>query len=368
MPRTRLPRLRRLLLELIAPAPLDTFPVGLTEQEWTAIDAMAEQHRLQPLLHYRRGEDGRIPALYRDGWAEARRTAALHSLAFRAELLAMTHRLTDAGIATVVMKGGALAWSVWPEPSLRPMRDLDLLLRDPAQADAAWGVLRASGYTLGKPFQGNADGKEMAELVSPVGVAVELHRHAWAASSEAQRIMPAGYEGMAARAAPAADGVLVPQAQDMLAHLVVHAAYSHWFDCGPLVLGDVAYLLEHETFDWPQVRNRARREGWEKGLDLVLAIVARYWGPVPTQFAAPPELVDAAPDLMLQDLDHRRASLLAAEWHSRGGAIGRVAAHAGNPGEMIRKAVTRMGEWTDAEVRQTARSQISLRDWLAGDA
>jgi hypothetical protein len=49
---------------------------------------------------------------------------------FRAHVLAMVARfLTDAGVEALLVKGAALALTVYDDPAVRIMRDIDLLVR-----------------------------------------------------------------------------------------------------------------------------------------------------------------------------------------------------------------------------------------------
>jgi hypothetical protein len=58
--------------------------------------------------------------------------------------------LTGAGIESVVLKGGALAQVIYPEPGLRPMEDLDILI-DPDRIADAQVILRDLGFNAPNP-------------------------------------------------------------------------------------------------------------------------------------------------------------------------------------------------------------------------
>ena len=55
--------------------------------------------------------------------------------------------LRAAGVEVVAIKGAALAFFHYPDPALRPMGDLDLLLRDPRDLERATAALVAAGWT-----------------------------------------------------------------------------------------------------------------------------------------------------------------------------------------------------------------------------
>ena len=54
--------------------------------------------------------------------------------------------LREAGVEVVALKGAALAFFHYPEPGLRPMGDLDLLLREPRDLGRATAVLSRAGW------------------------------------------------------------------------------------------------------------------------------------------------------------------------------------------------------------------------------
>lgn len=74
------------------------------------------------------------------------RQEAAAELVRAAELGRVLRAFADAGLDVLLMKGAALAYSLYPEPHLRPRCDSDLLLRDRGQASRAWDGLRALGY------------------------------------------------------------------------------------------------------------------------------------------------------------------------------------------------------------------------------
>ncbi len=343
----------------------------LLHDEWLVIDAMAHQHRLQPLLSNSVGRSLPVPPALREGWGQAARDAAIEMLAQRGAMFDLVRTLRSEGIETVALKGAWLGWYVWPAPELRPMRDLDLLTTQRAQAQVAWDIVRDSGWTLGKDHEGSEDGKELPELISPDGLALEIHRALWEDHHEAHRPMPVPDPAMfeRTRSGDADDPARYLCEEDMFMHVVIHSAYSHWLDAGPLVLADIDFLLQRWTPDWPKLWERAEREEWSRGAALMLALVDRWWRP--GTFAAsqcphptPTAIVEAAPDLLLQDLDHRRASRLVAEWDNRGGIIGRVVQHGSQPIEFAKKAMARAGELTNPEIRAQARQTVALKLWL----
>lgn len=79
------------------------------------------------------------------GGAEALRDAAAVELLRRRELLEVLRALDDAGVAPLLLKGTALAYSIYPSPVLRPRADTDLLIPDDDR-ERLEGALLALGY------------------------------------------------------------------------------------------------------------------------------------------------------------------------------------------------------------------------------
>ena len=114
--------------------------------EWTDVPIQAEAHGLAPLLYVHSRAAGvqlplavkqQLQGLYlRHRWANQVRTSVLRKIltAYNA-----------AGIESLVLKGAALAHLIYPQPGLRPMRDLDILVRE-SEAVQAQCLLADLGF------------------------------------------------------------------------------------------------------------------------------------------------------------------------------------------------------------------------------
>lgn len=274
-------------LALLGPPGLQ--PRSLSDRQWAALATIARDHRLAPHLHGRivRGEIApAVPSALEQEWQAAHRAAGLDALVQRREALMLGQLLAEAGIGAAALKGAWLAWNAYPAPAERPLRDLDLLVAE-HDAPEALSLLLSAGlmpaYRLpDDPAQHAALAKQFPPLVSPRGVVVELHAHAWEPPGSMEWSTP-----------PTADAALLNRAQcdetvgtlrhlapaDMLAHLCIHAAYSHRFEVGPLLLPDIDYLLQRAAIDWSAFWRNARGGGYARGAALVLALVDRWRRP-----------------------------------------------------------------------------------------
>ena len=385
-----LPELRRVLLDLTGP---DAPVPDLTAADWAELDRIAAQHRLQPLLHsLHRGKAG-VPAEIADAWQAAHRFHAMQAMVQRAELLETCAILAREGIAAVALKGAWLAARAYPDPALRPMRDIDLLV---PQADVirAFEALQAAGYCQAEASELTLDAivridKHMPPLTAPRGTMIELHHRLWERDGRLDHASPTASEAdVLARAIRGEDGIGYPAAEDLLGHVIVHAVYSHRLDVGPLVLSDVEHLLRAAPVDWTRFWAAADANHWRDGARLILELVGRYRPGVWIDFSAdagppaPPELLEAAPDLLLQDLATRASAGLAAKTIKQGPAglaeriTGRrkvageavVTRAATGPGGMLGWAGSRtlrsLRELARADVRRQSRQLAALSQWL----
>lgn len=390
----RLTDLRRFLLSLIGPVAVTD--AKLSEYDWQAVNAIAAQHRLQPYLHgqIERGTLAiEIPGAIREEWRQAHRRTALRALAMRKDLLETCAHLARADISPVALKGAWCAWHAYPVAAERPMRDIDLLLPQ-ASALTAFDLLLTNGFrqeeaSARTPEQSLGHDKHLPPLLSPHGHRFELHMRLWEREAAIGWPMPEDQSAaMYSRARHLDDDpALYLAPHDMLAHFVVHGVYSNRLNGGPLGLLDVAHLLGVEAIDWPAFWSNAEDKGLAKGAAFMLALVDRWCGSrwiersaCPVQVA--PKLVEAAPDLLLQDLAERKSVGLAVSVSGRIASLatrlrGKDRATHG-PGDTLTPEETHLAWLTrrlresgnalaKGDVRKVASQTLRLGQWLDED-
>ena len=161
-----------------------------------------------------------------------------------------------------------------------------------------------------------AYGKHLPGLVSPATkIGIEIHHRLFTPGAGPHHQALATEVVLSRRifAATTSGSVAYLDPTDTLLHLIAHAVHEHEFCNGPLVLTDVAYLLDKAAVDWDRFWAEAARGGFAGGCNLLLAAVERYHRaliPRPRSIMPPPaSLVETAVLLMLQD--HRRRGRVA---------------------------------------------------------
>jgi hypothetical protein len=315
----------------------------LDESQWAQVLEIAARHRLLPMLHWRvaglqpaaAGVPPQVEALLgREMLGSTQR-----ALAALAAARAMDEAFARADVPVLFLKGIHLAVAAYPQPGLRPMRDVDGLVPAGRAADAL-EALESIGAVRDPKLGGDigAWGDSMHHLpamVMPGGlVRVEIHTSLSPAHVKTRgglRAVPAWDElwGRAATIDCVGRRIHVLSPEDLLLHLVVHAVHHHRLAIGPLALADVGFLLARVRIDWAAFWARAHEQGAERGCVLMLRLLERVWGPQPVEWGpeapdctAGDPVLDAASELLLQE-SPREGSLRIARGAARH-AVGRL--------------------------------------------
>lgn len=274
---------------------------------WGVITRLAVAARAVPVIARRVRETlgGRLPA----GAADMGRLAMVEEF----ELLRMDERLGEtiaafehAGIRTVLLKGAALARSVYGSIVDRPMLDLDVLV--PAnETAAARAAAQAAGWVWKHdrryaPFFSTHH--HLPPLRDGRGTRALLELHTG--------LFPAGHpfaldpddvaaRGVAARGS--ARRILIPSPEDHLVYLCGHWVWSHMMNGGAWrALRDVAALTERGALDWDLCAVRARRARATTCVYWTLRLAQRMAG-VDVPAAGLNAMKPPTPDVVLERLE-----------------------------------------------------------------
>ena len=212
--------------------------------------------------------------------------------------------LTEAGIPAIWLKGFALAHSVYPEPALRHMVDLDVLVPF-AQRRAALECMQHIGYTLDivRPSETLQDMSHDYHLQGEMPL--ELHYRLLGVHSKFFTADDLAWFWAQTRTFNFNTHTLqmfAPEAQVL--HLCAHAMLNH---------SEAEFLLQRfldlhlvittaPQLDWNMVVERARALRWTYAVERALDITRTYFGtPIPE------DLTDALAAQRPNDEDNARA-------------------------------------------------------------
>jgi len=237
--------------------------------DWDAVLSHAESHGVAPLLYWHlRGET--VPAAAAARLRDRFLRNAHRNLRFGSELLRLVAALETAGVPVLAFKGPVTAWTLYENPALREMSDVDILV-PPAGGRRACQLLLSEGCVSNYP---GADWRMFRWLsetsLSRGGVPIDLH---WAALPRFLRFADPGAGAWTrSREAPVAGGsVRTLSPEDLLLYLAVHGAKHCWTSVN--WLADWARLAARPEIDWDLVAARARASRISRTLSLALALI-----------------------------------------------------------------------------------------------
>lgn len=258
-------------------------------REWVraiAFDEMdAASQRLIPLLArnlQRLGVDhpdvGRMRGIHRYWWS--RNQILLRKLP---QVLAA---LADAGIEAMVLKGIPLALRYYDDVGLRPMTDFDLLVPT-VDADRALAVMAAHGWSINEPVRVFRRDRRIDVYARPgVGFVAadrtecDLHWHllhdcCWDGAD-------APFWAHATTLAWQGHSFRVPQATDLLFHVIVHGAA---FNLMPPIrwIADATQVMRRAPaeIDWDRLLDQAERRWLTVVVSEALAEITTLSGTAP---------------------------------------------------------------------------------------
>ncbi len=224
-----------------------------------------------------------------DGQANMR--AVVQFAFLRRPLAALLSACAAASLGLIVLKGAALAETVYASPAERPFGDLDVLVRA-EDAPRAFAVLSGLGYICDPDIwaellegrSGEANFFRHTELGT---VVVELHTDLLN-NPLLRRAVRVDLAGLWARAVPARLAGQDAQAlgpEDQIFHLCLHLA-GHYFDA-PKSVRDIAEVCAASPVEWPlflQICRQAQADAI--GYAGLLAAATRYGAGIPPSVMA----------------------------------------------------------------------------------
>jgi hypothetical protein len=257
-------------------------PGLIASAEWDALIAHAVAHTAAPQLFQRLSREPRTipPQVLKCSFAammwQKQQTSHLER-----NLSVVLQVLNAAGIKAILLKGAHLATMVYPDPSHRPMSDLDLLLEFD-QVEPAGAVLRSIGYTPAhaKPIEDWSKRTREIRMSKDGFLPVELH---WSIADPRDHVC-IDVNGLRERAQEFTffgQSARVLAVEDLLLHLCFHAGISHQFDeKGPRPLLDIRATVERfgGSLDWSALVRRAHTWGISRCTYLMLELARRHGG------------------------------------------------------------------------------------------
>jgi hypothetical protein len=231
--------------------------------DWNYIVSNAQQHGISELLYYNLSKNdynNLVPENVLNYLKKQYYTNVARNMLFYQDLNKVLTGLKDAKIDVIILKGGALAETVYPDIGLRPFSDIDILVQE-KDLQRAKEVVSFSGYVLDECVSPEAHNEEFGCDLHYVNkkFVLEIHWHIVRKTGN-DRYTRIQIDELWKRAIPAKIAnvdVLVFSPDDLLLHLCIHLPrhrYNRliWF-C------DISEVIRRCDVDWPRFVKNARK-------------------------------------------------------------------------------------------------------------
>lgn len=290
---------------------------ALSSGVWNYISQIALAEGVGPLLFHKfKQEDCLefVPESARQVLAQAYYASAGRNQLLLTELQRLLAALEATRVPVLVYKGGALAQTLYPDPALRPMSDLDLLA-PPEHLERALAVLRSSGYQQQKTGY-----HVVLQDHNTPPIRLELH---WRlAPGDGQTPLPSQEWLWQNRTS----ATFTPEAHLLV--LAAHLVLQHGKSPRLIWHYDLHLLLKRHasSLDWPELIDQARRLGWAQALyQALLETRTLFSSPIPATVldmlsaSMPPQTSTASvtPSLSGRQANWTRRALAELPWRAR---------------------------------------------------
>jgi hypothetical protein len=282
----------------------------MSRLEWDVMLDLASEHQVVPLL-YRRlrelGWEAGMPVAARDRLQKGYWRSAGRSIRLFHELSSVLAALREDGIAVVALKGAHLAPIVYGNLALRPMADVDLLVKGQDLVRAGERLV-AIGYDPTTPAWRetiDAAGQHLPPFSRRAGLWIEIHRTIVSPVGPERRVAAhlrdIDVGGLWERARPSDHAelrALTLSPEDLLLHLCLHISLQDRFRVDLKALCDVMWTIRHygTSLDWRELWCRARKWSADRSVFLTLHVAHELLGaqwPGGALGAAPPQGFDS---------------------------------------------------------------------------
>jgi Uncharacterised nucleotidyltransferase len=279
------------------------------EGNWESLRTVGEAERVGGLLHRALAPLAIAPPAVTAALRQSRRTTSVRNLVLLHELGLCLQELSAARVAVIALKGAALAQAVYRDLSLRPMGDVDVLVRREDLATTT-RLLTALGYT---PARAETHPGALAEHENELTflkrgrfeACIDVHWTLFDSPYYQDRIPMDWFWSTAQPVSIAGVPTMMLGHEALLIHLCGHLALHHGAS-GLLWWHDIAEVLStyRDGLDWGELLAKTRMYGLALPVRAVLTRVADEWG-----VSVPVDVLPA-----LRALPHSRAEERVFAW------------------------------------------------------
>lgn len=252
----------------------------LSSADWDVLIEESGRYGIAPLLYHRLRTfhpDIPIPANVVARLRQAYLECSGRNMGLYHELGKVLGLLRHDNISVIALKGVHLATAVYRNIALRPMNDIDLLVK---QTDLlrVQEILVEQGYIALKEEIG-CSREHLPPYKKKGSLPVDIHFRIVGPPFSLRVDVEKLWVRAQMRSIQGIE-VLTFCPEDLLLQLCMHASFNHSFNNGIRPLFDISHTIEHyaEELDWEQLLDRSKEWGVSKCVYLSLFLAKRFAG------------------------------------------------------------------------------------------
>ena len=277
----------------------------LSTDEWRKLLDLARLQGITPLLYQKLKmlQDADIPPETIQELRDYYLTNLVRNMQLFHQLKGILKRFHEDNIPVIPLKGSYLAERVYGNIGVRPMSDIDILVKQEDLSHVE-EILTGSGFIQERGRRAIYD-VGYTRTQNKLLMYIEVH---WDISQPLEKL-PFGIDKVWDQSRPSEiSGIPVRELspEDLLLHLAVHGS-KHVFCNGLRMVFDIAETVKHfeNKVDWQHLQQTAQRWGATKSLYVGLRLAAElFYAPVPDSFmdVIKPMNVEPSYHALLHDL------------------------------------------------------------------
>lgn len=250
--------------------------------KWDGFLNAAISHGIAPLVHKSLKDipETPVPKEVRDKLAEIYHGNVARNMYIHSELERILRVFNEQGIEVMMLKGAALAGTIYRDIGVRAMSDIDLLVR-PECLPRVKEIMSDLSYTSESGSKTEAWYKENHFHLPPFihkskPIVVEIH---WDVTGDSYGINVSNWWGRSRKKRLGDASALVPSPEDMILHLCISLYHSNYNKAAIRGLCDIFHTIRYysgET-DWKLFQELVGRSGIARPVYSIMFLVRKHF-------------------------------------------------------------------------------------------
>ena len=259
--------------------------VVLADDDWQNIYNISLEEGVAPYLYYcinKSGSELIIPEPIKNKFIKTSQNVLARNTILYHELSKVLRSFSEMNIPVIVLKGAYLSEKVYPHNGLRPMGDIDLLVKQNSLLKVQ-KILLKNGFLQSEQLsiQEQCDkSHHLLPFTNLSGTTIEVHWNIYPPHIQPFKIDVSCLWKRSIQAMITNENILALSCEDLLLHLCFHTSCHHLYIFGLKSFCDIAEVIRKygDEINWDQVQQYTELWKAEKGVYITLYFVKELFG------------------------------------------------------------------------------------------